>query len=63
MPGTPHCHPSVADRSGTPDKHSGANPETQVGMELSYNRGHFGGRGSTQYLPSSGLDGAVEECV
>ena len=47
----------------TSNKHSGFNSETQVEMELSYDRGHSGGRGSTQCLPSSGLDGEVEECV
>ena len=47
----------------TPDKQSGANPETQIRMELSYDRAYFEGQGSTQCLPSSGLDGEVEECV
>ena len=73
MSGTPHYRPPTANRlvdgpcpevdPPTLDKHSGANPERQVGVELSYNRGNSGDRGSTQGLPSYVLDVEVEKCV
>ena len=47
----------------TSDKHCGADPEWQVGVELADDRGHSWGRGSTQGLPTSSLDSEIEERI
>ena len=53
----PEVHPY------TPDKYRGADPERQVGVELTDDRGHSWGRGSTQGLPTSSLDCKIEERI
>ena len=47
----------------TSDKYCGADPEWQVGVELSDDRGHSGGQGSTLGLPTSSLDGEIKERI